>query len=260
MEKTQILRRYFLAVAERPIFTAALVIFSIFLINASVRMLFTEYLSVSQIAIQALLGLFILGIWHIIFAKQFTTRFSKEIDKIIILESEGRAFTYEHPVWGKVPYWEIIFPDHWDVSHKNKNLHDKILLGVYLPNRIIARLEFDFFLEIRDFFQPADLIKLIENQRKLNPEQIRFDFVDCLQDFLVVGGNKNSHSLYLLLMDYFNSQINFTDLEKGVLQIMHVPKIFSNVNKSGFTLRGVEFREIVYDSDKKSNAFAKAYV
>ncbi|QQG52307.1 MAG: hypothetical protein HY931_03135 [Candidatus Falkowbacteria bacterium] len=186
------------------------------------------------------MALAILGIAHLTATKLFVTWFSRNKHRIPLLYYGGKVKIYNRPIFKKVPFVEIIFPDDWDVTHTIGQHQTSLLIGLAISSQEIFLLQFDLKAEVFGEFKAQDLEKLIVSQKAKFPNQTKFEFIDCLQDFLVADCRRNHHSIKFLLTDYHLGQINLKLLENGVLQMVKIPDLFTNVKKMELNLTAVQ--------------------
>jgi hypothetical protein len=220
-----------LIVVEQPLLSATIAVFFFAIIMMAISAIFQDYLLVTRVAKYFFWAIAILGIAHLAATKLFITWFSRNKHRIPLLYYGGKVRIYNRPIFKKVPYAEIIFPDNWDVTHTIGQHQTSLLIGVETSPQATFMLQFDLMVETFGEFKAPDLEKLIALQKAKSPNQKKFEFIDCLEDFLIADCLRNHHSIKFLLTDYHLGQINLKLLEQGVLQMVKIPNLFTNVKK-----------------------------
>ncbi|MFA6417463.1 MAG: hypothetical protein WCW61_04775 [Patescibacteria group bacterium] len=234
------LRLASLIVVEQPLLSATIAVFFFAIIMMAISAIFQDYLLATKIAKYFFWAIALLGIAHLAATKLFVTWFSRNKHRIPLLYYGGKVRIYNRPVFKKIPYAEIIFPDDWDVTHIIGQHQTSLLIGLAISSQEIFLLQFDLKAEVFGEFKAHDLEKLIALQKEKFPNQKRFEFIDCLQDFLITDCRRNHHSIKFLLTDYHLGQLNLKLLENGVLQMVKIPNLFTNVKKMELNLTAVQ--------------------
>jgi hypothetical protein len=225
-----------LIVVEQPLLTATIAVFFSAIIAMAALAIFQDYLLLTGVARCAFWALVVLGIIHFIITKTFITRFSENKHRIPLLYYGGRVRVYKRPILKKIPFVEIIFPHDWDVAHTIGEHNTPLFIKVEATRSETFILYFNLKVETFGEFKAHDLEKLIASQKAQFPAQKKFELVSCLEDFLVADISHNHHSIKYLLEDYHLRQINFQHLEDGLLQMVKIPNLFTNVKKMELTL------------------------
>jgi len=225
-----------LIVVERPLLSATIVVFFSAVIMMAISAIFQDFLLVTKIAKFFFWAIAILGIAHLVASKLFVTWFSGNKHRIPLLYYGGRARIYQRPIFKKVPFVEIIFPDRWNVEHTIGKQTAPLLLEVEVSDTLNFLLAFDLDMELFGHFQAKELENLISSQKAQCPTQKKFELTSCLEDFIVDDIRRNHHSIKYLLNDYHLRQINLKDLEAGLLQMVRIPKLFTNVTETKLKL------------------------
>lgn len=234
------LRLASLIVVEQPLLSATIAVFFFAIIMMAISAIFQDYLLATKIAKYFFWAIALLGIAHLAATKLFVTWFSRNKHRIPLLYYGGSAKIYKRPIFKKVPFVEIIFPNDWDVSRTIGQHQNFLLIGVEIFPQATFMLQFDLIVETFGEFKASDLEKLIALQKAKFPNQKKFKFIDCLEDFLIADCLRNHHSIKFLLNDYHLGQINLKLLEQGILQMVKVPNLFTNVKRIGLHLSEVK--------------------
>jgi hypothetical protein len=246
-----------LIVVEQPLLTATVAVFFSAVIAMAALAIFQDYFLLTNVARCAFWALVALGVAHFAITKTFITRFSGNKHRIPLLYYGGRARIYKRPILKKVPFVEIIFPDNWDVNHIIGHQSISLLLRVQTSKTVSFLLVFDLNMEMFGQFQAKELENLISFQKSQRPAQKKFELVSCLEDFLVADIVRNHHSIKYLLEDYHLRQINLKNLGDGILQMVKIPNLFTNVKKMELRLSEVQ-RMVKLDFTVESSPFNKA--
>lgn len=228
-----------LIVAEQPLLSATIVVFFSAVVVMAIFAVFQNHLVVTKIAKYSFWAIAILGVVHFTTTKIFITRFSRNKHRIPLLYYGGRVKIYTRPIFKRVPCVEIIFPDNWNVNHTMRKHSVELLLGVRTSDTTSFLLVFNLDMEMFGEFKAKELENLISSQKAQRPAQKKFELVSCLGDFLVADILRHHHSIKFLLEDYRLRQINFKSLEAGLLQVVKIPDLFTNVKKMDLSLTDV---------------------
>jgi len=220
-----------LIVVEQPILSAAIAVFFSAVILMVLFAVSQNYELILKIARSAFWILAALGVVHFVMTKMFVTWFSRNKHRIPLLYYGGRARIYQRPIFKKIPFVEIIFPDRWNVEHTIGKQTAPLLLEVEVSDTLNFLLAFDLDMELFGHFQAKELENLISSQKIKYPTQKKFELVSCLEDFMVADIVRNHHSIKYLLEDYHLRQINLKGLEAGLRQMVKIPDLFTNVKK-----------------------------
>ena len=256
MKTTLKLKLSSLIVVEQPLLTITIAVFFSAIITMATLSIFQDYLLLTNVARCAFWVLVALGVAHFAITKTFITRFSRNKHRIPLLYYGGRAKIYKRPIFKKVPFVEIIFPDNWDVEHTIGRQFAQLLLEVKISNNVSFLLVFNLNLEMFGNFQAKELESLISFQKSQRPAQKKFELVSCLEDFLVADIVRNHHSIKYLLEDYYLQQINLKNLEDGLRQMVKIPNLFTNVKKMELSLTDVR-RIVKLDATVKQSPFSQ---
>ncbi len=229
-----------LFVVEQPLLSATIAVFFFAIVMMAISAVFQDFLLVTKVAKYFFWVIALLGIAHLAATKLFITWFPRNRHRIPLLYYGGRTKIYTRPVFKKVPFVEIIFPNDWDVTHTIGQHQNSLLIGLAISSHEIFMLQFDLRVETFGEFKAQDLEKLIALQKAKFPNQTRFEFIDCLEDFLITDCRRNHHSIKFLLTDYHLGQLNLKLLEDGVLQMVKIPNLFTNVTKMELNLTAVQ--------------------
>jgi hypothetical protein len=259
--KTNLKLKVFLSIViEQPLLSAMITIFFSTVLIIVALMFFHQdnfFILMAQISKASFWTIFILGVVHFTTTKIFITRFSRKKNRIPLLYYGERARIYKRPIYRKVPYVEIFFPYNWDLAYTISEHRTPLFIRVDTTDHETFFLYFNLKVETFGEFKAQDLEKLIALQKAKFPNRKRFELIDCLEDFLIADCSRNHHSIKFLLNDYHAQQISLKDLEKGIIQMIKIPNLFTNVKKMELQLSEVQ-RVVVLNKIVRMSSFNKA--
>lgn len=186
-----LLKRYFLYVAEQPLkraFGIAAVLFIIFsLVRAFINGVPALSFSYDQIFNIFLIAFAILAAINIIVPAIFITYFFKDNRRAVLVRILGDAelsSIYHRPSWGKNPYAEIIFPEGWDVCESVQVQEFDLGVIFRISSRQLAFITVKNVLILNGTFQAPNLEELIRQQGPNGSKNKKFYFRKCLQEIL----------------------------------------------------------------------------
>ena len=100
-----------------------------------------------------------------------------------------------------------------------------------ISDNITYHLYFQLKVQTFGAFKAHDLQKLIALQRAKNLVQTKFEFIDCLEDYLLIDCVSNHQAIIVLLENYRQENISLFHLETSILRLIKVPELFTNVKK-----------------------------
>ncbi|HZJ41071.1 MAG TPA: hypothetical protein VFD16_02305 [Candidatus Saccharimonadales bacterium] len=186
------------------------------------------------------------------------TWFLNKKNRIPLLYCEEGAKIYERPIFKKFPYVEIVFPNSWDVFRAVAKYKTELFVGIKTSDYVTFMLCLELKVETSKEFKASDLEKLIALQKAKFPAQKKFEFVDCLEDFLIADCLRNHHFIKSLLEDYHDEKIDFFYLETAIMRMIKVPNLFTNVKKMELTLSDFPKRVVKLNPKVRLLSFSRS--
>lgn len=252
---TGVLKKYFLFVANGPIFgafiTALYFLIAVFIAVGVAKIIFqvdSEYLKILLlwgIAVSALIFIALAIINHQIIKSKITVLYleNNQIALVYYTDPGGKIIFYEKPLWGKFPFSIIKLPDGWMVGmgkHTSKDFKGEIhfcLKDKTISNRPV-RIPITIKFYFSGPFKAQDFSNFLPNQ--LPPEEI------CLENeikktFLTSISPESRNNLHADVTDFFLRRIPQRVLLNDVLASVDFPKLFSNAKKTMISLEDPKF-------------------
>jgi hypothetical protein len=179
-------QKYFLKVADRPFksaFWTAVLLFAVLLIARAILGGVPAFSFSADMAffISVYAFLFFVAL-NLIVPAIFITFFYPEKRRIVITKfTEDYWTNYSRPVWGKIPYVEIIFPIDWDITDDIVSRQLKLEIIFKINSKTLAFLNIKTTFYFSGNFQAADLAEMIRQQGNGAKGKNRVDFKSCLQ-------------------------------------------------------------------------------
>lgn len=190
MEKLS--QKYFLKVADRPFksaFWTAVLLFAALLIARAILGGVPAFsFSADTALVISFYALLFFAALNLIVPAVFITFFYPEKRRIVITkidDSLDRWVNYFRPIWGKVPYVEIIFPIDWGVADDITKSQLELEIIFKINSKTLAFLNIKTTFYFSGNFQAADLAEMIRQQGNGAKGKNRVHFKRCLQ--VIVG-------------------------------------------------------------------------
>ena len=184
----ELFQRYFLAVADRPFKSAFWTAVLLFIVLNIARVTLSgipafSFSADTTLVISFYVLLFFAAL-NLIVPAIFITFFYPEKRRIAITkidESLERWANYYRPVWGKIPYVEIIFPEGWDITDDiaSRQLDLEIIFKINSKTLAFLNIKTKFYFSGN--FQAADLAEMIRQQGNSAKGKTQIHFKNCLQ-------------------------------------------------------------------------------
>ena len=235
-----LLKKYFLFVANNPFRVATwLTLAPAVVILVVFGFVFTDGpifdFAVKVIVAIAFFGYIFLAAINIIIPLIFITYFAKGDRTIVLIRTKDtlvKSLVYQRPIWGKVPYVKIYFPENWNLN--DDSLVRETTLGVIVPviNQSLCYIAFKarFSFGPGDF-QARDLEEMIWQQGTAGQYNKDFNFKSCLQKIIARKLGDHRELLRDWLLQWQEKAITIKELENNLLQLKLLPPdLFANID------------------------------
>ncbi|MFA6417462.1 MAG: hypothetical protein WCW61_04770 [Patescibacteria group bacterium] len=254
----KLFKKYFILVAENPIIAALwLILLPVFLLALILIVLFKNVPDFQQFLMNDLktwgfyILLFVTAL-NIVVPFFFMTYFYNMKRRIVLIKPDGlqeAAIIYRQPLWGKLPYAEIIFPEYWDMTDNSRERELELHVIFPINGRLLAFLVLKTKFIFNGSFQADDLEEMIKARGSVWKNKNCFHFNKSLEKILV----KFLHDRHELIRDdiiaWQQKKLNLKELEqKWFKPDLIFGHFFANVEKIEVNLRAPE---IVRTHEKK---------
>lgn len=250
-----LLKKYFLYVAEWPIKRSFFIAVGLFIILSIIRAFLSGVPGLSFSAEQAykfsLIAFVVLLAINTIIPAIFVTYFFSDqfsdCHRLVLLRRSGYpppSFIYSRPIWGKIPYAEIIFPENWDLQEPVQK--QTLDLGVILriSSKQLAFLTFQTTISFNGLFQAGDLEELIRQQGPNSSHKTKFYFQKCLQEIVSRYLSDRRELITEDLIKWQNREMTTKDLEKKWIDSEIIFQgIFNNIENWKMKLLAPEIKK-----------------
>ncbi|QQG52306.1 MAG: hypothetical protein HY931_03130 [Candidatus Falkowbacteria bacterium] len=189
----KLLQKYFILVAENPIIAVLWLIFLPIFIPVLILLAFSKDVPDFQDFLTndlmtwvfwAMLAIAVLNIMVPFF---FMTYFYNMKRRIVLIKPDGiqdAAVIYRKPLWGKVPYAEIIFPEFWDMSENNRERELELHVIFPMNGKLLAFIVLELKFILNGDFQAEDLEEMIQARSGIWRNRNCFHFNKSLEKIL----------------------------------------------------------------------------
>lgn len=234
MEK--LIKRYFLAIAEKPIKNA--IITGVVLLIICLVVVFVKFGSADESINPCRTALIIcisvttvLTFINVVVTNLATTSFSQNGNKIILVYFPDGVRIYKKPIWGKYLYQIIKLPNEWILPSNQIIQTNRLIMDFKVKlNKQIAVFRIELYFSLFEEFKAKELNTMLINS-KANENFSCFDFCECIEKIFSDYNLRDGKDKLLekIIKDWFDTPETKKELIGKIKEnILFPPTLFRN--------------------------------